>query len=319
MPKYAECVTELIKNTPLLQLRRYCENMYINPNIYAKLEMFNPTGSIKDRAALAIIEAAERKGKLGGDIDLIIEATTGNMGVSLACICAIKGYKLVAVLPEDTANEFMRLLAGYGAQIVLTDSAKGMKGAISKAAALHKSYPNSYLPMQFSNSENPKAYKLGLAAEIWRDMEGKVDILVAGAGTGGAITGTAKALRRKNPNLQVVAVEPQSSPVLSGGSEQPHGIFGIGTGAVSSAMDMSIVDEIIPVSDGAAYGSVQAICATEGILAGMSSGAALYAASQIARLPENSDKNIVVIMSDGISRYLSKGAFEDCSSYITVN
>ena len=297
-------VTELIGNTPILKLNKYSDK-----NIYAKLEYLNPAGSAKDRVALAMIEDAERKGILKPGAT-IIEPTSGNTGIGLALVAVAKGYEAILTLPDTMSIERRKLLAAYGAKLVLTDGTKGMSGAIEKANELSKEIPNSFVAGQFDNPANPLAHKETTGPEIWRQMEGKVDIFVATVGTGGTITGTGEYLKEQNPNLQVIAVEPKGSPVLSGGEAGKHGIQGIGAGFVPSILNTDIYDEVIAVADEEAYEEGRRFAKSEGILLGISSGAALKAASIIAARPENEGKNIVVLLPDSGDRYLSTPLYE---------
>ncbi len=298
-------VTELIGNTPILKL-----NKYTDKNIYAKLEYLNPAGSAKDRVALSMIEEAEKKGLLKPGAT-IIEPTSGNTGIGLAFVAVAKGYKAILTLPDTMSIERRRLLAAYGAEIVLTEGVKGMSGAIEKANELAKEIPNSFVAGQFDNPANPLAHKTTTGPEIYRQMDGKVDIFVAAVGTGGTITGTGEYLKEKNPNMQIVAVEPKGSPVLSGGTAGKHGIQGIGAGFVPSILNTDIYDEVITVTDEEAYEEGRRFAKTEGILLGISSGAALKAASIIADRTENKDKNIVVLLPDSGDRYLSTPLYEE--------
>lgn len=292
-------VTELIGNTPILKL-----NKYTDKNIYAKLEYLNPAGSAKDRVALSMIEEAEKKGLLKPGAT-IIEPTSGNTGIGLAFVAVAKGYKAILTLPDTMSIERRKLLAAYGAEIVLTEGVKGMSGAIEKANELAKEIPNAFVAGQFDNPANPLAHKTTTGPEIYRQMDGKVDIFVAAVGTGGTITGTGEYLKEKNPDIQIVAVEPKGSPVLSGGTAGKHGIQGIGAGFVPSILNTDIYDEVITITDEEAYEEGRRFAKTEGILLGISSGAALKAASIIADRTENKDKNIVVLLPDSGDRYLS--------------
>ena len=298
-------VTELIGNTPILKL-----NKYTDKNIYAKLEYLNPAGSAKDRVALSMIEEAEKKGLLKPGAT-IIEPTSGNTGIGLAFVAVAKGYKAILTLPDTMSIERRKLLAAYGAEIVLTEGVKGMSGAIEKANELAKEIPNAFVAGQFDNPANPLAHKTTTGPEIYRQMDGKVDIFVAAVGTGGTITGTGEYLKEKNPDIQIVAVEPKGSPVLSGGTAGKHGIQGIGAGFVPSILNTDIYDEVITVTDEEAYEEGRRFAKTEGILLGISSGAALKAASIIADRTENKDKNIVVLLPDSGDRYLSTPLYEE--------
>lgn len=298
-------VTELIGNTPILKL-----NKYTDKNIYAKLEYLNPAGSAKDRVALSMIEEAEKKGLLKPGAT-IIEPTSGNTGIGLAFVAVAKGYKAILTLPDTMSIERRKLLAAYGAEIVLTEGVKGMSGAIEKANELAKEIPNAFVAGQFDNPANPLAHKTTTGPEIYRQMDGKVDIFVAAVGTGGTITGTGEYLKEKNPDIQIVAVEPKGSPVLSGGTAGKHGIQGIGAGFVPSILNTDIYDEVITITDEEAYEEGRRFAKTEGILLGISSGAALKAASIIADRTENKDKNIVVLLPDSGDRYLSTPLYEE--------
>ena len=298
-------VTELIGNTPILKL-----NKYTDKKIYAKLEYLNPAGSAKDRVALSMIEEAEKTGLLKPGAT-IIEPTSGNTGIGLAFVAVAKGYKAILTLPDTMSIERRKLLAAYGAEIVLTEGAKGMSGAIEKANELAKEIPNAFVAGQFDNPANPLAHKTTTGPEIYRQMDGKVDIFVAAVGTGGTITGTGEYLKEKNPDIQIVAVEPKGSPVLSGGTAGKHGIQGIGAGFVPSILNTDIYDEVITVTDEEAYEEGRRFAKTEGILLGISSGAALKAASIIADRTENKDKNIVVLLPDSGDRYLSTPLYEE--------
>ena len=297
-------VTELIGNTPILKL-----NKYTDKNIFAKLEYLNPAGSAKDRVALSMIEEAEKKGILKPGAT-IIEPTSGNTGIGLALVAVAKGYKAILTLPDTMSVERRKLLAAYGAELVLTEGAKGMSGAIEKANELAKEIPNSFVAGQFDNPSNPLAHKLTTGPEIYRQMEGKVDIFIASVGTGGTITGTGEYLKEMNPDIQVIAVEPKGSPVLSGGAAGKHGIQGIGAGFIPGILNTDIYDEVITVADEEAYEEGRRFAKTEGILLGISSGAALKAASIVAARPENKDKNIVVLLPDSGDRYLSTPLYE---------
>lgn len=309
MANIKKSASELIGHTPLLEVTHYEENNGItDATILVKLEYFNPAGSVKDRIALHMIEVAEKEGKLkpGGTI---IEPTSGNTGIGLASVAAAKGYKAVLTLPETMSVERRKLLQAYGAQLVLTDGAQGMKGAIAKAEELQAQTPGSVILGQFDNPANPEIHKATTGPEIWEDTDGKVDIFVAGVGTGGTITGVGSYLKEKNPSVQVVAVEPESSPVLSGGQPGAHKIQGIGAGFVPKTLDTNIYDEIIKVSNEDAFAAGRAIAVQEGVLVGISSGAALHAAAQLAKRPENKGKVIVALLPDSGDRYLSTPLF----------
>ena len=301
--KIANNMTELIGNTPLVKI-----NKLSSANILAKVESFNPAGSIKDRPALNMIEKAEQQGLINKDT-IIIEPTSGNTGIGLAMVCAIKGYKMILTMPETMSLERRKLLKAYGAELVLTDGTKGMQGAVGKAIELNKKYPNSFIPQQFDNPANPDAHIKTTAEEIWRDTDGKVDVIVAGVGTGGTITGLARGLKSHNPQIKAIAVEPESSQVLAGKPAGAHKIQGIGANFVPKNFDYNVVDEIIPVSDEDAFETARKLAKAEGILCGISSGAAIYAAIEISKRPEYKNKMIVVILPDLGERYLSSELF----------
>lgn len=303
-------ITDLIGHTPLLELENIEKEEKLEAKIYAKLEYFNPAGSVKDRIAKAMLEDAEAKGVLKPG-STIIEPTSGNTGIGLASAAAAKGYKLIIAMPETMSVERRKLMKAYGAELVLTEGAKGMKGAIAKAEELAKEIPDSFIPSQFSNPANPAAHEKTTGVEIWDDTDGTVDIFVAGVGTGGTITGTGKYLKSQNPNVKVVAVEPASSPVLSKGTAGPHKIQGIGAGFVPDTLDTKIYDEIFPVENDDAFETGRRIAKTEGVLVGISSGAALYAAIQLAKRPENKGKTIVALLPDTGERYLSTAMFSE--------
>lgn len=302
-------IIELIGNTPFLELGNIEADEKLEASIIAKLEYLNPAGSVKDRVAKAMIEDAEAKGLLK-DGSVIIEPTSGNTGIGLAAIAASKGYRIIIVMPETMSIERRKLMNAYGAELVLTEGSRGMKGAIAKAEELAKEIPDSFIPSQFSNPANPLAHKQTTGVEIWNDTDGKVDIFVAGVGTGGTISGTGAYLKSRNPDIKVVAVEPKDSPVLSEGKAGAHKIQGIGAGFVPDTLDTEIYDEIIAVSNEDAFAAGKQIARREGILVGISSGAALHAAIQLAKRPENSGKNIVVLLPDTGDRYLSTPMFE---------
>ena len=301
---------QLVGKTPLLELTHIEKALGLTASIYAKLEYFNPAGSIKDRIAKAMIEDAEEKGVLKPD-SVIIEPTSGNTGIGLASIAAAKGYRIIIVMPETMSVERRQLMKAYGAELVLTEGAKGMKGAIAKAEELAKEIPGGFVPGQFVNPANPKAHFETTGPEIWADTDGDVDIFVAGVGTGGTITGAGEYLKSRKPDVRVVAVEPQTSAVLSTGVAGPHKIQGIGAGFVPDVLNTKIYDEIIPVSNEDAFATGKLIGRSEGILVGISSGAAAFAAIELARRPENKGKKIVVILPDTGDRYLSTPLFQD--------
>ena len=305
-PKIADSLNELVGNTPLLRLKKVTQGAHAD--VVAKLEKDNPWGSVKDRIGLYMIEEAERQGLINKDT-VIIEPTSGNTGISLAGVCATKGYKLILTMPETMSIERRKLLAALCAELVLTPGEKGMKGAIERAEELTAEYPNSFVPQQFNNPANPKAHEETTAVEIWEDTDGKIDILVGGVGTGGTITGVGKVIKPLKPSLKVVAVEPADSPVLSGGAPGPHKIQGIGAGFVPRVLDTHIVDEIIQVTNDQAFETARALAKEEGLLAGISSGAAVYAALEVARRPESKGKLIVVVCPDSGERYLSTALF----------
>ncbi len=309
MANIKKSATELIGGTPLLEVTNYEKNHEIkDATILVKLEYLNPAGSVKDRIALSMIEDAERSGKLKPGAT-IIEPTSGNTGIGLAAVAAAKGYKAILTLPETMSVERRKLLQAYGAQLVLTDGAKGMKGAIAKAEELQASTPGSVILGQFVNPANPAVHKATTGPEIWKDTDGKVDIFVAGVGTGGTVTGVGEYLKEQNPNIKIVAVEPESSPVLSGGAPGAHKIQGIGAGFVPEVLNTDIYDEIIKVSNEDAFAVGRAFAVEEGILVGISSGAALHAATQLAGRPENKGKTIVALLPDSGDRYLSTPLF----------
>jgi len=298
----------LVGNTPIAELSKFAEKLGAKARILAKLEYFNPAGSVKDRIAKAMIEDAEQRGVLKPGA-VIIEPTSGNTGIGLAAVAASKGYRIILTMPDTMSIERRNLLKAYGAELVLTDGALGMKGAIAKAEELAKEIPGSFIPGQFDNPANPAIHKATTAVEIWNQTDGKVDIFVAGVGTGGTITGVGEFLKEKNPNIKVVAVEPSASPVLSEGKAGPHKIQGIGAGFVPNTLNTSVYDEVIKVDNEDAFATGKEIALTEGILVGISSGAAAWAAVQLSKRPENEGKNIVVILPDTGDRYLSTPLF----------
>ena len=302
--------TELIGNTPLLELGNYEQAHGLHATILAKLEYFNPAGSVKDRIAKAMLDDAEAKGKLKKG-SVIIEPTSGNTGIGLASVAAARGYRIILTMPETMSVERRTLLKAYGAELVLTEGAKGMKGAIAKAEELAKEIPNSFIPGQFVNPANPAVHYRTTGPEIWRDTDGKVDIFVAGVGTGGTLTGVGRYLKEQNPNVKIVAVEPATSPVLSKGVAGAHKIQGIGAGFVPDTLDTKVYDEIIPVENEDAFAAGREIARREGVLVGISSGAALHAATMLAKRPENKDKIIVALMPDTGDRYLSTALFSE--------
>ena len=304
MKKIAKNLTDLIGNTPLLELSNYNRKHELGATVIAKLEYFNPAGSVKDRIALAMIDDAERRGVLKPHATLI-EPTSGNTGVGLAFVAAARGYHLILTMPETMSLERRNLLKALGAQLVLTPGAEGMTGAIKKAQELNEQIEGSVILQQFENPANPAAHVATTAEEIWRDTAGEVDIFVAGVGTGGTVSGVGKGLKSHNPAIKIVAVEPAGSPVLSGGKPGPHQLQGIGAGFVPKTYDASVVDEVIPVGDDDAIRTSRELTATDGMLVGISSGAAAWAATQLARRPENRGKNIVVLLPDTGERYLS--------------
>jgi len=310
MSKIFKSATELIGNTPLVELTNFEKELGLEATILAKLEYFNPAGSVKDRIAYAIIDEAEKSGKLlpGGTI---IEPTSGNTGIGLASIAAAKGYKLIIVLPDTMSVERRNIIKAYGAELVLTEGSKGMKGAIAKAEELQKELPGSIIAGQFVNPANPKAHFEHTGPEIWEDTDGKVDVFVAGVGTGGTVTGVGEYLKSKNPDVKIVAVEPETSPVLSKGTAGAHKIQGIGAGFVPDVLNTKIYDEVFPVANEAAFEYGKKLARTEGVLVGISSGAALYAAAELAKRPENKGKNIVALLPDSGDRYYSTALFTE--------
>ena len=310
MSKIFKSATELIGNTPLVELSNFEKELGLEATVLAKLEYFNPAGSVKDRIAYAIIDEAEKSGKLlpGGTI---IEPTSGNTGIGLASIAAAKGYKLIIVLPDTMSVERRNIIKAYGAELVLTEGSKGMKGAIAKAEELQKELPGSIIAGQFVNPANPKAHFEHTGPEIWEDTDGKVDVFVAGVGTGGTVTGVGEYLKSKNPDVKIVAVEPETSPVLSKGTAGAHKIQGIGAGFVPDVLNTKIYDEVFPVANEAAFEYGKKLARTEGVLVGISSGAALYVAAELAKRPENKGKNIVALLPDSGDRYYSTALFTE--------
>lgn len=306
--KIFNSLSELVGNTPLLKLNNYCEKKGITANIFAKLEYFNPAGSAKDRIAKNIIEAAEQSGELKEN-SVIIEATSGNTGIGIAAVAAAKGYRTIIIMPENMSDERKKLMRGFGAELILTDKALGMKGATEKAEQLKAEIPGAFIAGQFVNMANPDAHYKTTGPEIWRDTDGKVDIFVAGVGTGGTISGTGKYLLEQNPNIQIIAAEPLESPLLSLGTSGPHKIQGIGANFIPDTLNKEIISEIIAVPSDSAISTARDLARLEGALVGISSGAALFAAERIAERPENKGKNIVVLLPDTGERYLSTELF----------
>ena len=304
MQKISKSLTDLIGNTPLLELTKFNQKNKTAGRIIAKLEFYNPGGSVKDRIGYAMIGDAEKKGLLKKD-SVIIEPTSGNTGIALAIVSAIKGYRLILTMPETFSVERRNLLRALGAELVLTPGSEGMKGAIRKAEELHSANPNSFVPQQFNNPANPEIHRLTTAEEIWKDTDGKVDAFVSGIGTGGTITGVGEVLKKRNPGVKIIAVEPADSPVLSGGVPGPHKIQGIGAGFIPQILNRSVIDEIITVKNEEAIQTSRELARTEGLLVGISSGAAAFAALEISRRAEFKNKNIVVILPDTGERYLS--------------
>jgi cysteine synthase A len=308
--KTFETITDLIGGTPLLKLSNYAKHKNLSATLIGKLEYFNPAGSVKDRIAKAMIDEAEARGVLKPE-SVIIEPTSGNTGIGLAAVAAARGYRIILTMPETMSIERRNLLKAYGAELVLTDGTKGMKGAIEKAQELAAATPNSFIPSQFTNMANPEIHRKTTGPEIWEATEGKVDIFVAGVGTGGTISGVGEYLKSQNPNVKVVAVEPADSPVLSGGTPGPHKIQGIGAGFVPDTLNTEIYDEIIKVNNEDAFETGRALARKEGLLVGISSGAAVFAATEVAKRPENKGKVIVVILPDTGERYLSTPMFSE--------
>jgi len=310
MPKIYKNLTDLIGKTPLLELSNYNKKNALKATIIAKLEYFNPAGSVKDRIAKAMIDDAEAKGLLKPG-SVVIEPTSGNTGIGLASVAAARGYRIILTMPETMSIERRKLLKAYGAEIVLTEGSLGMKGAIAKAEELAKEIPNSFIPGQFVNPANPEIHRQTTGPEIWEDTDGKVDIFVSGVGTGGTLTGVGEFLKSKNPDVKIVAVEPAGSPVLSQGAAGPHDIQGIGAGFVPKVLNTKIYDEVITVKDEDAYKTGRELSKTEGLLVGISSGAALWAATELAKRPENAGKMIIVLLPDTGERYLSTPLFAE--------
>lgn len=306
----SERITDLVGSTPLVKLNNYSSNRDLKATVLAKVEFFNPAGSVKDRIAKAMLQDAEQKGLLTKD-SVLIEPTSGNTGIGLAAMAAAKGYRVILTMPETMSVERRNLLKAYGAQLVLTDGAKGMKGAIAKAKELAAETPNSFLPSQFTNPANPAIHRATTGPEIWRDTDGTVDIFVAGVGTGGTLTGVGEYLKAQNPNVKIVAVEPATSPVLSQGVSGAHKIQGIGAGFVPDILNTEIYDEILPVSNEDAFATGRALAREDGLLVGISSGAAVFAATELAKRPENQGKLIVALLPDTGERYLSTPMFAE--------
>ena len=311
MSKIADNITELIGNTPLVRLNRLTGGL--GATVVAKLESFNPCGSVKDRIGVSMIEAAEKEGRISKDT-LIVEPTSGNTGIALAFVCAARGYRLILTMPETMSIERRQLLAVFGAELVLTPGSEGMPGAVRKAEEIVASNPHAFMPQQFKNPANPMIHRETTAEEIWRDTDGQVDILVSGVGTGGTITGVAEALKKRKPQFRAIAVEPADSPILSGGRPGPHKIQGIGAGFIPEVLRLDLVDEIIKVSNDDAGEAARRLARQEGILAGISSGAATWAALEVARRPENKGALIVAILPDTGERYLSTWLFQQDNS-----
>ena len=311
MPKIADDVTKVIGNTPLVRLNKMAEGL--EATVVAKLESFNPCSSVKDRIGLSMIEAAEKEGRITKDT-VIVEPTSGNTGIALAFVCAAKGYRLMLIMPETMSVERRQLLAVFGAELVLTPGSEGMPGAIRRAEEIVAGNPKAFMPQQFTNPANPKVHRETTAEEIWRDTDGRVDILIAGVGTGGTITGVAEVIKKRKPAFRAIAVEPVDSPVLSGGRPGPHKIQGIGAGFVPEVLKLDLIDEIIKVSNDAAGETARRLAKEEGILAGISSGAAAWAALEVARRPENRGALIVAVLPDTGERYLTTWLFQQDNS-----
>jgi len=308
MSRIVSSATELIGKTPLLALSRMCDAHGLSARISAKLEFLNPAGSVKDRAALYMVKAAEAEGKLRPG-SVIIEPTSGNTGIGLALVGALRGYRCIIVMPDSMSIERQKLMRAYGAEVVLTPGAEGMAGAIARAEALAAGIPGSFIPDQFANPANAKAHYETTGPEIWEDTDGCTDIFIAGVGTGGTLTGTGRYLKEKNPNIRILAVEPSGSPLLSGGTAGPHGLQGIGANFIPELLDRTVYDEVIPVTEDEAFAAARELCVREGVLAGISSGAALAAALTVAARGENRGKHIVVLLPDTGMRYLSTELF----------
>ena len=309
MSKIAKSLTDLIGNTPLLELSNFNKSHQLSATIIGKLEYFNPLGSVKDRIGLALIETAEKQGLINKD-SVIIEPTSGNTGIALAFVAAAKGYRIIIALPESFSVERRNLLKALGAELVLTPAAEGMKGAIRVANELAEKTPNSFVPQQFKNPANPEIHRTTTAEEIWKDTDGEIDIFISGTGTGGTITGVGEVLKKRKPAVKIIAVEPADSPVLSGGGPGPHKIQGIGPGFIPDVLNTSIYDEIIKVTNDQAFETSRQLARTEGLLVGISSGAAAYAALEVAKRPENKGKKIVAILPDTGERYLSTALYQ---------
>lgn len=309
--KIYESVVDTIGATPLVRIRRFSKEYDVKANLLAKLEFFNPLASVKDRIGFAMIDAAEKAGNIRPGKTILIEPTSGNTGIALAFVAANKGYRLILTMPESMSIERRKMLALLGAELILTPADKGMKGAIAKAEELIAETPNSFMPAQFDNPANPEIHRNTTALEIWNDTAGKADILISGVGTGGTITGVSQILKQKNPDFKTIAVEPDASPVLSGGAPSPHKIQGIGAGFVPAILETGLIDEIIRVTNDDAFAMSRAVARLEGLPVGISSGAALWAAVQVGKRPENADKNIIVIIPSFAERYLSTALFDD--------